>query len=1022
MPRLATVLLLFILVTSAAAAVFDLPARKSAQWCWQPITHQTPPAVGNSKWIQSPIDQFILAKLEQKNLTPAAPADRRTLIRRAYFDLIGLPPPASDVDAFVNDRSPDAFAKVVDHLLASDHFGERWARHWMDVMRYAETRGHEFDPLIPNAWQYRDYLIRAFNADVPYNQLVTEQIAGDLLPNPRLNPKEGFNESILGTGCWFLGEEVHSPVDIRQDEADRMNNRIDTMTKAFFGLTVGCARCHDHKFDAISQKDFYALTGFAMSASYRQVPFKSMEQNRKVAEQLDALRAETRNRLATEFVSAERPGLNRVADYLSAAAEVCSSPGNSPGKVGEVAQSRSLDSKVLTEWVSRLNSARKDRSDILNAFATLAFDSRAAQPQNFAAARQRVIDSFAARNHSAADPAKEQVILDFDAPAPANAWYADGVAFGLRPVQAGQVLLGNTADQPIVGIAMRSMAMRDSAFNNLKATPGNETDYGTLGNWERSGQTLRTQTVTLKTGRLWYLVRGAGRAYAAVDSHLLVAGPLHGDLLREWRDERGHEWRWEQHDLTAYAGERCHVEFSPVANGELEIARVIDANQPPAIDSPSAAVESAIADPSVVSIDTMAQAYQKLLIATAGRMSAATIVGSADAGDQAALADFLVRNASLFGDSAAGTSSPAARDFIAAQSALAAKVIRQSPTAPAMFEGNGVDENVLIRGVAKNTGDVVPRRLLEAIGGSHQKPYPADGSGRLQLAQAMLADDDPFIARVMVNRVWQHLFGKGIVATVDNFGVLGQPPTHPQLLDYLSDHFRTEQGWSIKKLIRSIMLSSTYQMSSKPQDGSEEADPQNLTLNHMPIRRLEAEAIRDAILSVSGRLDPAVGGAPVEVHLTEFMEGRGRPGGSGPLDGNGRRSIYTRVRRNFLPPMMLAFDTPNPFACVGRRNVSNVPAQALILMNDPFVIDQAGLWAKHVLADPALSPKDRIVGMYKTALSREPRADEIDEILKFLDDEGAGYGLAPAQRMKDVRVWMDLCHVMFNMKEFVFVE
>jgi hypothetical protein len=338
-----------------------------------------------------------------------------------------------------------------------------------------------------------------------------------------------------------------------------------------------------------------------------------------------------------------------------------------------------------------------------------------------------------------------------------------------------------------------------------------------------------------------------------------------------------------------------------------------------------------------------------------------------------------------------------------------------------MWDGNGVDENVLIRGVAKNAGDVVPRRFLEAIAGADQKPYPAAGSGRLQLVAAMLDDNDPFVSRVMVNRVWQHLFGRGIVPTVDNFGVLGQPPTHPKLLDYLADNFRREQAWSIKKLMRSIMLSSTYQMSSKTSPASEQADPQNLTLNHMPIKRLEAEPIRDAILAVSGRLDPKIGGPPVDVYLTPFMEGRGRPGG-GPLDGAGRRSIYTRIRRNFLSPMMLAFDAPIPFACVGRRNVSNVPAQALILMNDPLVVQQAELWAKRVLGEPGKSAGERVRGIYMTALSREPEAKELRDALTFLDQQGEAYGLTGEMRLSDPRPWADLCHVMFNLKEFIFIE
>ncbi len=337
----------------ANVKIFDLQKRKASHWCWQPIRVQDPPSVKNTAWARTPIDHFILAKIEAKGLQPAPAADRHVLIRRAYFDLIGLPPTPDEVRAFENDPSPDAFAKVVDHLLASDHFGERWARHWMDLVRYAETRGHEFEPLIPNAWQYRDYLIRAFNADVPYNQFVTEHIAGDLLPHPRLNAAGGFNESILGTGFWFLGEEVHSPVDIRQDEADRMNNRVDTMTKAFCGLTVGCARCHDHKFDAISQKDFYALNGYLLSAGYRQAPFKSMEQNHRVAVELDKLRSESRPKLLTALLEAERPGLSCVANYLTVCRQILLAGGEPAADFTALATEHSLDPRVLRDWAAR---------------------------------------------------------------------------------------------------------------------------------------------------------------------------------------------------------------------------------------------------------------------------------------------------------------------------------------------------------------------------------------------------------------------------------------------------------------------------------------------------------------------------------------------------------------------------------------------------------------------------------------------------------------------------------------------
>ena len=279
----------------------------------------------------------------------------------------------------------------------------------------------------------------------------------------------------------------------------------------------------------------------------------------------------------------------------------------------------------------------------------------------------------------------------------------------------------------------------------------------------------------------------------------------------------------------------------------------------------------------------------------------------------------------------------------------------------------------------------------------------------------------PFAARVAVNRIWHHLFGRGIVPSVDNLGVLGQAPTHPELLDHLATQF-IKDGWSTKRMIKSLLLTRTYQMSSHPMEPEDTTDPDNLLWHRMPIKRLQGEVIRDALLAVSGRLDPTPFGPSVPIHLTPFMEGRGRPGASGPLDGNGRRSIYIAVRRNFLSPMMLAFDTPSPFSTVGRRTSSNVPAQALILMNDPLVIELAKRWADRLLVDPALSPEQRIDAMYQTALARPASDAEKSEALAFLDAQSARFGLPETQRRTSPQAWADLCHVMFNVKEFVFIE
>jgi hypothetical protein len=345
---------------------------------------------------------------------------------------------------------------------------------------------------------------------------------------------------------------------------------------------------------------------------------------------------------------------------------------------------------------------------------------------------------------------------------------------------------------------------------------------------------------------------------------------------------------------------------------------------------------------------------------------------------------------------------------------VAARLRRESRLAPALLDGTGVDEHVFIRGSPRTPGPLVPRRFLEALAGP-QKLAVRHGSGRLELAR-QLTDParNPFLARVLVNRVWHHLFGRGIVSSVDNFGVLGERPTHPELLDYLADRF-VKEGWSIKKLIRELVLSSTYRMSSRRGPG-DRIDPADLLLHRMRVRRLEGEAIRDAMLALSGRLEQTLYGPPVPVHLTAFQDGRGRPA-SGPLDGAGRRSVYLAVRRNFLSPLLLAFDTPSPFSTVGRRTVSNVPAQSLILLNDPFVHQQAGLWAKRVLAEGG-TPAARVRHLYLAAFARPPTPAEERACLGFLARQArltASGGDAPA-------AWADLAHVLFNAKEFIFLE
>jgi hypothetical protein len=945
-------------VSSLAAASFDLSKRKAEHWCWQPIQAPTLPLLRNPQSAnRNPIDALILSKLEAAGISPAPLADPRILIRRAYFDLLGLPPPVEELEEFFalspslipsvrpsnkavreaerrNDEEK-AYSALIDRLLASPHFGERWTRHWLDLVRYAESHGHEFDYNIPNAFEYRDYVIRALNADVPYDQFVIEHVAGDLLENPRLHPRDRFNESIIGTGFWFLGEWVHSPVDIRKDECDRIDNMLDVFSKTFLGVTVACARCHDHKFDAISQRDYYALAGYLQSSSYRLARFETWEQDRQTAVDLVALEAKYRPQIAVALAKALRPRIDDLAQTLGRDAE-----------------------KLKAE------------------LGVIETDLRGGE-----------------------------VVVDYSR-MPSAAWMTDGPTF--MHVRLGQLVLTGDTESP-VEVSTIGAARMNPVWSDLGLSTSSENDSGRLNGWLRAGRTLKTPTFALKSGVVHYLIEGAGQVYAAVDSHYMNNGPLHTELIKDTGGNSDLPTRWITHDLSRYIGERVHLEFTPKEDEDFRILMVVDGRERPAapVTRANRLLERAIATDSC----------REAITTTVDQLVADHVAADSALQDRAALANWLIARV-LADHNASKDVLRLSSDYSAARASITDRIRGDSRLCLAMWDGTGVDERLLIRGNHRTVGPVMPRGLLEAIQESGVRKPEAGGSGRLELARQLADSRNPLVARVIVNRVWQHLLGRGIVASVDNFGVLGQPPTHPELLDYLADEF-IRDGWSIKRLIRHIMLSDTYrQESGVTSQESEAVDPANLLFHRQNLKRLEGEAIRDAILAISGRLDRAEHGPSVPIYLTPFMQGRGRPKESGPLDGAGRRSVYVAVRRNFLSPMMLAFDTPIPFTTIGRRNVSNVPAQALILLNDPFVAEQSRLWAHNLLANVNASSRNRIRQMYFTAFSREPTAAETDAAIAFLNDQIREYACSA----DDERVWADLAHVLFNVKEFVLVE
>ncbi len=969
----------------------DLAQLTAGHWAWQPVRRDVRPPkvepVAGADWVDTAVDRFILAKLQGAGLTPSAPASRRTLVRRLHFDLIGLPPTPAEVEAYVNDTTPNAHAQLVERLLASPHFGERWGQHWLDLMRFSETRGHEGDYPIPEAYRYRNYVVRAFNADVPYDEFVVEHIAGDMVERPRIDPATRCNESAQGTGFWHLGEATHSPVDIRGDECDRVHNQIDVYSKAFLGLTMGCARCHDHKFDAILAKDYYAFAGFLQSSGFHMKDVSDPEAQDSAHARLAKLRAGSTPGLLREFAANVETKVSRLAEYLPAAAKIVRN--NSKGE-----EANNLQPEKLAAWVAYLDKARVNTADPLRSVAAVALGQERADA--LAAMQKLEADTVAQtksirinitveegeRNYvkSQRDWVADDRVADYRREQGSEEWFTGGKQFGAGPMPVGSPVFGAAASRPV------------SEFNEHGAA---RTD----GLSPRFTGLLRTRTFGVNGDTLWYRYKGRADVFLAVDSHRQVSGPLHG-VVRQKLDSKGGGWKWFGHKLSDYIGHRVHVEFTP--RGAFALERVqFGGGEPPVVRS----VNSRLAKLLTSDAD-LANGLAKLLTSAANDCAD----GRADR-ETAELLNWVIRHDDLLEKSAD------LGQAFAAYRKTKSDIERTIPSAVwalSLLDGNGEDEPVLVRGNHLTPKlERVPRMLLKALGNSGLTNL---GSGRMALAKRMIDPGNPFVSRVAVNRIWHHLFGRGIVETVDNFGVAGQAPTHPELLDYLASQIMN-RGWSVKDLIRQVVLSQTYRQSSKPNLAGTKMDPNNHLLHRMPIRRLQAEVIRDQLLVISGRIDRQQFGRGPKVHITPFMRSNRSPSGSGPMDGAGRRSIYVEVRRNHLESMLMAFDKPTPFTTMGRRTVSNSPAQPLIMLNNEFVHQQAALWADTLLKTANANAGELVSLAYRQAFGREPEPWESGVAVEFLEQQQK---LVDSDSLKQPLA--DLCHTLFNVKEFIFVN
>src|SRR5665213_2652675 len=673
---------------------YTITAEQRAFWSFRPVAEPGAPKTKDAKWAHGDLDRFILAKLEEKGLAPARPADRRTLIRRAYLDLTGLPPLPVQAEAFIRDKSPDAFAKVVDGLLASPRYGERWGRYWLDISRYSDDKlnSTQDEPYI-NSFRYRDWVIGAFNSDMPYNQFVRAQIAGDQLPE-----KDKYE---AGLGFYALSPEM-------QDD------RVDATTRGFLGLTVACAQCHDHKFDPIPQSDYYSLLGIFANTNLAQYPLAPKDR-------VDAYNA------AKKKVDDKQAEINAfVKQQSDSLAEILAS--HTAGYILGPSDP-ALDNETEGKWKKYL-----------------------------------------------ASPIKEHPYL--------KAWFA-----AKTPEEKQKA----AEDFQTLVIAVNAEKKQVDDKNHI-----------TLGLNPNRNDLSQANLVSLDRDKfvLWEEIFG--------DKGVLHYGELRIDrfLAGQWKEHRD--------DLSKEL-----ASFRKQVPPEYPYLQIIEDKQKPA------------------------------------------------------------------------------------------------------------EQHVWIRGDRSNPGALAPPRFVSILSAGEPKSF-TKGSARLELADAIVAPANPLTARVIVNRVWQHHFGQGIVRTPGNFGAQGDRPSNPELLDYLAAEF-VKNGWSLKKLHRTIMLSAAYRLSAEPVAKDIAVDPDNRLVWRFNRQRLDAEALRDDLLFVSGRLDVKEGGLAEKIG-----------------EANRRRTVYCFVSRRKLDSQLALFDFPNPNNTSEQRNATNVPPQRLYFMNNEWVIAQAKAMAERL--------------------------------------------------------------------------
>lgn len=864
-------------------------------WAFEPLTDPALPEIADRAWVATAVDWFIRARQEQVGHRPAPPADKKTLIRRVTFDLTGLPPTPAEIDAFEHDASPAAFSAVVERLLASPAYGERWGRHWLDVVRYADTAGETADYPLPLAWRYRNYVIAAFQSDKPYDEFLREQIAGDILA--ATGPADRYAERVTATG--YLAISRRFGFDSENYHHLTIQDTIDTLGQSVLGLSLGCARCHDHKFDALSMNDYYALYGIFDSSRYA---FPGSEQKQKVRAMAPLLPpAESRARWREHDRRVTQLVESLAGHKLSSA--VLRSLSDIDGDFElQAAASGGSKGVLVPPWLSEGTLA-------VTAAAQSPFTNRyppgkvgASVPGGNSAYRieQAIYDVAATKEHG-----EIFVNLDFRVAA---------VGEGVREPHRFAIADAHAPEAITVLIASDSIALGDDSAQKLSLEAGKWHNLQLV-----ISRSEHTVTGSLSTGAT---ATTFGRR----------------SLSPHWTGTPG----------------RAIFSASPAAGAAY-----------PAIEIDNLALQDVPLDPARTPQPT-SETKPELAAAPMGN---------------------------------GGTKTPASdepSDAAKQQKAELERLLIEGPVAMAygISEGTPHDVRIQLRGEPDQPGASAPRGFIRVLGGEPLSQETA-GSGRLELAQWLTRSDHPLAARVMVNRIWQYHFGRGLVTTPNDFGVRGAPPTHPELLDHLATQF-IRSGWSIKAMHRLILASATYQQASTgvppAATASHPSAPPELYTSFAR-RRLSAEELRDAILTITGQLDATA--AEQHPFPSPLRWGYTQHSPFIAVYDHQKRSVYLMTQRIKRHPLLALFDGPDPNATTAERRGTTVPTQALFFLNDSFVHAQIDRWAARLTVESPDEPV-RIDNAWRRACGRAPTSDEQAEAASFLAGYRQELSAAPA--------------------------